>query len=183
MIKTSKRPSPLRGRQLTFFGCRCVCISSLAVWVAISLMAPLQVYADAPHGDAGIPEAAIVELISKVDEINPRQSASSLRRAFKVSIRDAQALIGEQPTAAEVDHMVYFRHDDERPCGTEIEMHKTHALILDKLGRSSEAGQMRSKAQGEPTDCPTSYFDFTGYDRPYEVFIEKLSQLKIGQTD
>lgn len=82
---------------------------------------------------------------------------------------------------AEIDHMVYFRHDEDRPCSTGIGLHKAHALIFDNLGRKSEARKLRSKALLEPTDYPTDYFKFTGYDKPYEQFNEKLNQLQLNQ--
>jgi hypothetical protein len=83
---------------------------------------------------------------------------------------------------AEIDHMVYFRHDEERPCNAEIGLHKTHALILDNLGRKSEARQMRSKTLIDPVYYPTSFFDFSGYDKPYEQFNEKLNQLQLNRS-
>jgi hypothetical protein len=79
------------------------------------------------------------------------------------------------------EHTVYFRHDEKRPCLAEIEMNRVHSLILEKLGRMNESKIFRSKTTITPTYYPTKFSDFNGYDKPYEIFNKKLSQLKLNQ--
>ena len=70
-----------------------------------------------------------------------------------------------------------FNHDPEKPCRTMIYLLTTKAKILDHLGRSSEARTARNKAAVEPTDYPTDYTRVRGFNKPYEVFEDKLAIL------
>jgi len=79
---------------------------------------------------------------------------------------------------AQLHHMVYFRHDQQKPCLAETGMHKIHGRILEELGRTTEAKAARSKASLPPTAYPTEVEDFRGWNRPYEVFDEKLMKLE-----
>jgi len=68
-----------------------------------------------------------------------------------------------------------FNHDPETPCTTMIHMQTTRAKALDGLGRASEARTARNKAALKPTDYPTHYSRIRGYNKPYEVFEDKMS--------
>lgn len=89
-----------------------------------------------------------------------------------------QALISIEK--AQVHYVVYFRHDPEKPSPTGIALNRTHAFILDKLGRASEARALRNKAAVKPTDYPGDPLAKHGCSRPYEVFHARMSQLGIA---
>jgi len=56
-----------------------------------------------------------------------------------------------------------------------IHLLTTESKILDGLGRASEARAARNEAALDPTDYPTHYSRIRGFNRPYEVFEDKLS--------
>ena len=80
---------------------------------------------------------------------------------------------------AKLHHMVYFRHDENKPCSTEIGLHKAHAFVFEQFGRSSEATKMRNKAALKPTVYSSNYYEYSGYNLTYQIFTEKFSKLEI----
>ncbi len=84
---------------------------------------------------------------------------------------------------AKIEHLVYFRHGTDKPCESEISMHKAHALIYNKLGRSSEARAMHSQASIEATHYSNDLNAHTGNSEAYLQFDKKLGELGLKLLD
>ena len=81
---------------------------------------------------------------------------------------------------AKAEHMVYFRQDEKKPSLSGISLHRTHAIILEQLGRKTEARSMRNKANLPPTQYHTTSVKKYGGDEAYEAFGDRLQKLEIS---
>ena len=77
------------------------------------------------------------------------------------------------------EHTVNFRHNVDSPCSSMAHMERTKAIILDALGRKTEARASRQRGSS-PTAYPTHYLRVLGYNAPYEHFQDKLAKLVHG---
>jgi len=96
------------------------------------------------------------------------------RALANVGLADYEAAHADIDTAIAF-HLRLFNHDKDAPCSTMVHLQTTRSKALDGLGRKSEARAARNRAAVEPTDYPTYYHSIRGYNRPYEVFEDKLS--------
>jgi hypothetical protein len=96
------------------------------------------------------------------------------RALANVGLGDHESAFADIDTAISL-HLRYFNHDKESPCSTMLHLQTTLSKILDGLGRKSEARAARNLAAVEPTDYPTYYHRIRGFNRPYEVFEDRLS--------
>jgi hypothetical protein len=75
------------------------------------------------------------------------------------------------------EHLKYFNHDAAKPCSSLISMEKAKSKILVELGRRTEATSAKNRASVEETDYPTYYTRIRGYNKPYQMFDQRLSNL------
>lgn len=80
---------------------------------------------------------------------------------------------------AKDEHMVYFRQDQDKPSVAGISLHRTHAIILEELGRKTEAKALRNKASLPPTRYHVTSSKKFGFDEVYDDFGEKLQKLDL----
>ena len=93
-------------------------------------------------------------------------------KEFEEALKDIDTAITE--------HKVNFRHDPKVPCSSMVHMQRTRSKVLDNLGRTSEARTARAMANTPPTDYPTEFFRILGYNKPYELFQDKLAKITEG---
>ncbi len=71
----------------------------------------------------------------------------------------------------------HFNHNIDIPCSSMVSMQSHKAKILESLGRTSETRAAKNIAAREATDYPTKYTRVRGFDRPYEAYEKRLSEV------
>jgi len=99
----------------------------------------------------------------------PRQHGRALAN---IGLKDWEAAL-EDVDAAIAAHRKGSNHAKEQPCSSMIEMHRVKAMILDKLGRPTEAKAARNYAATEAKEYPVT---------PYELFHARLRALRSKQN-
>ena len=89
-------------------------------------------------------------------------------KQWDLALHDIETAISE--------HKKYFNHDVSSPCSSMINYEQLKSKICLRLGRTSESKQAGQRGHATPTDYATTYSRTRGYNKPYEVFDDKLKK-------